>query len=65
MLERRRAEADVIACADRLLLARRVPALLLECTNMAPYKVALRQHTGCAVFDLVDAIHWVVDAGRQ
>lgn len=61
-LDRARAEADVIACAERLLTKNPVSALLLECTNMAPYKRALRAHTGCAVFDLVDAIHWIADA---
>ncbi len=61
-LDRGCAEAEVLACADRLLARRKVPALVLECTNMAPYKHALREHTGCAVYDLVDAVHWLMDA---
>jgi Asp/Glu/hydantoin racemase len=63
-LDAARAEADVLACADRLIAKQPVSALILECTNMAPYKSALRQHTGCAVYDLVDAVHWILDAGH-
>ncbi len=63
-LDQTRAQTEVLACADRLLSVHPVSALVLECTNMAPYKSALREHTGCAVYDLVDAVHWVLDAGN-
>lgn len=58
-IERDQALADVLDCASRLL--KRWPltqAILLECTNLSPYKHSLRHHTGRPVYDLVDAIHW-------
>jgi len=36
--------------------------LLLECTNLSPYKNALRHHFALPVFDLVDAVHWLANA---
>ena len=58
-LDREKALAEVLSCATRLLT--RWPAtraLVLECTNLSPYKHELREHTALPVFDLIDAIHW-------
>ncbi|OED36261.1 hypothetical protein AB833_26880 [Chromatiales bacterium (ex Bugula neritina AB1)] len=37
-------------------------AIVLECTNLSPYKEEIRQHTGLPVYDIIDAIHWLADA---
>lgn len=53
------AERDIIEAGDALV--RRHPqigAVLLECTNMAPYASALREHLGLPVFDIVSFITW-------
>jgi len=53
------AERDVIEAGEALV--RRHPtvgAVLLECTNMAPYAGALREHLGLPVFDIVSFITW-------
>ena len=55
------AKADVLAAADKLIQSS-VSCLVLECTNLSPYKEALRRHTGLPVFDLVDTLNWIVDA---
>ena len=58
-LDRTRALTDTLDCANRLLT--RWPAtraLLLECTNLSPYKKELRHHMCLPVYDLIDAIHW-------
>ncbi len=59
-------EMDVAAAADDLLQAGRrlvsdhadVGALLLECTNMAPYARLLRAEVGLPVFDIYSFITW-------
>lgn len=33
-------------------------AIVLECTNMAPYSRALRDHLGLPIFDIVSFINW-------
>ncbi|MDH2431905.1 hypothetical protein QCD60_04970 [Pokkaliibacter sp. MBI-7] len=60
-LDPQRAEADVLAAVDRLL-HHKPAALLLECTNLSPYIEAIRQHSGLPVFDLIQAIHWLLAA---
>lgn len=63
-LDQRAAERELIKLADRLIKRQpQLQVLLLECTNMSPYKTALRQHTGLPVFDIIDAIHWIVESG--
>jgi Asp/Glu/hydantoin racemase len=53
------AEADLLA-AGRALVATHpeVGALVLECTNMAPYSVSLRAALGLPVYDVVSFITW-------
>jgi Asp/Glu/hydantoin racemase len=55
------AEQDVVAAARRLLIHNPC-CLLLECTNLSPYKQVLRTTFNLPVFDLVDAVHWLADA---
>ena len=40
------------ACPDTGLL-------LLECTNLSPWKTEIKQEYGIPVFDLVDALQWI------
>jgi Asp/Glu/hydantoin racemase len=54
-----KAEADILA-AGRELVTRHpaVGAVVLECTNMAPYARALSEAIGLPVFDIVGFIGW-------
>jgi Asp/Glu/hydantoin racemase len=54
-----KAEADILA-AGRELVTRHpaVGAVVLECTNMAPYARALSEEIGRPVFDIVSFISW-------
>jgi Asp/Glu/Hydantoin racemase len=53
------AERDVIEAGEALVRRHpQVGAVLLECTNMAPYASALREHLGLPVFDIVSFITW-------
>jgi Asp/Glu/hydantoin racemase len=53
------AEADLLdAGAELLRRHREVGAIVLECTNMAPYSAALRRATGLPVYDIVSFITW-------
>jgi hypothetical protein len=53
------AERDLLE-AGRVLVGRHpdVGALVLECTNMAPYSAALRETLGLPVHDIVSFITW-------
>ncbi|MEH6444469.1 MAG: aspartate/glutamate racemase family protein [Oceanospirillaceae bacterium] len=55
------AQRDVIQAVEQLMQYQ-PRCLLLECTNLSPYKAALREHFQLPVFDLVDAIHWLAAA---
>lgn len=58
-LNQKKALQNVVAACDRLKNnAPGTTAILLECTNLSPYKDVIRQHTRMAVYDIVDAIHW-------
>ncbi len=49
--------AEVVAAARGLKTAfPSLRTLLLECTNLAPYRAAMVAATGCTVLDLVDAV---------
>lgn len=57
-LDARAAEADVIAAGR--ILAERTPdlgAVVLECTNLGPYKTALSRYLGLPVHDVVDMLN--------
>jgi Asp/Glu/hydantoin racemase len=58
-LDPRAAEADVLEAGEALL--RRAPevgAVVLECTNMAPYGRRLSEHLGLPVYDIVSLVTW-------
>jgi len=53
------AERDIIEAGEALVRRHpQVGAVLLECTNMAPYAAALREHLGLPVFDIVSFVTW-------
>ena len=53
------AEQDLLDAGQTLVDAHpEVGAVLLECTNMAPYARALRQHLGLPVYDIVSFVTW-------
>lgn len=57
------AEKDVLMAVDEL--RERQPnmrVLVLECTNLSPYREAIKQHTGLTVYDLMTAIDWIKSA---
>jgi hypothetical protein len=54
------ATGEVVEVAERLLAERPgVGALLLECTNLAPYAEALRRATGLPVWDATSLVRWL------
>jgi hypothetical protein len=59
-LDRGRAQDEVVAAGRRL--ARRVPelgAIVLECTNLPPYRAALMRAVPVPVFDCNSLIRWL------
>lgn len=59
-LDREAAEADVLDAGHRLMARDpEIAALLLECTNLSPYRRALAAALGRPVYDLSRAIAWV------
>ena len=53
------AERDILDAGDALVaLHRDIGAVVLECTNMAPYARALRERLGLPVFDVYAFISW-------
>ncbi len=58
-LDRTRMATDVCAAARRLVAAHReVGAIVLECANMPPYRDAVEQAVGIAVFDAAQLVAW-------
>lgn len=54
-----KAEADVVAAGKRLLAkAPNVGAIVLECTNMAPYARALAAAVRLPVYDIIGLLGW-------
>jgi len=53
------AERDVLAAGERLVAAHpEVGAVVLECTNMAPYAAALARRLALPVYDIVSLVRW-------
>ena len=53
------AEADVVEAGRRLLAkAPEIGAIVLECTNMAPYARALAETLGLPVYDIIGVLGW-------
>ena len=59
-LDAEAAERDVLDAGDALMAkAPEVGAVVLECTNMAPYARALQAHLGLPVYDIVSLVTWL------
>ena len=58
-LDAARAEAEIIALVAALVARERPRALLLECTNLPPYKAALAARFDLEIFDILTLIHSV------
>jgi hypothetical protein len=53
------AEREVVGAALRLVGRRpNVAAIVLECTNMPPYRTAVHRATGRPVYDVVSMLEW-------
>jgi Asp/Glu/hydantoin racemase len=53
------AERDIIDAGEALVRRHpQVGAVLLECTNMAPYAATLREHLDLPVYDIVSFVTW-------
>ena len=56
-------QTEVLNACNRLLNANpKIRAIVLECTNLSPYKQAIREHTRTSVYDVVDAVHWLIES---
>ena len=52
-------QREVLEAADRIVRAdASIGALVLECTNLAPYSRDIARLTGLPVFDMVTLVHW-------
>src|SRR5262245_40329073 len=52
-------QREVLAAASCMLAAdNSVGALVLECTNLAPYSYEIGRFTGLPVYDIVTLVHW-------
>ena len=58
-LDSARAESEIIDLVAGLMAQRQVRALLLECTNLPPYKAALKKRFDIEIFDILTQIHLV------
>ncbi|MEO0822100.1 MAG: aspartate/glutamate racemase family protein [Pseudomonadota bacterium] len=59
VLDTAAAQAEMVAAARALLAAHPgIGALLLECTNMAPYAPAVAAATGMPVHSVIGFLHW-------
>lgn len=54
-LDRKQAETDVVDCVKSVIQTM-TKAILLECTNLPPYKAALMGATGLPVYDVLSVI---------
>jgi Asp/Glu/hydantoin racemase len=52
------AERDILTAGDTLLARGDIGAVVLECTNMAPYAKALARHLRVPVFDIYSFMTW-------
>jgi hypothetical protein len=52
-------QGEVLAATERMVRADpSIGALVLECTNLAPYSRDMNRVTGLPVFDVVSLVHW-------
>ena len=64
-LDLKRAEADMVDCARAFKEEfPRVTTLILECTNLAPYRAAMQAATGLRMLDIRDAVERLCPISR-
>lgn len=64
-LDEAMAEKEVLAACSRLIKSKPdTRAIILECTNLSPYKQAIREQFAIAVYDIVDAVHWLLESAN-
>lgn len=56
-LDRQRAEAELIELVRIMMMQSPIDALLLECTNLPPYKAALKAEFGIEIYDILTVLH--------
>jgi len=62
-LDGSRAEAEVLAAAERLAAqAADLCCVVLECTNLPPYRAAVQRVLGLPVHDLVTLVNWTASS---
>ena len=62
-LDPERAEKDMVEVVNRMLSEHKdIGGILLECTNMPPYKHALKEITDLPIFDIITLCDYVMEA---
>ena len=57
-LNRDQVEGEVVAAANDLVARHpAIDTIVFECTNLPPYKTAVQDATGLAVFDVIDLLN--------
>ena len=58
-LDVKQVEVDMVLAAKQLVVENpQVGAILLECTNMAPYATAMQRAVGLPIFSIVSLVNW-------
>lgn len=58
-LDRHRAEAEIIELVRTMIAETPIDALMLECTNLPPYKAALKAEFGIEIYDILTVLHHI------
>lgn len=56
-LDSQRAETEIIELVHNMMMDTSIDALLLECTNLPPYKAALKAEFGIEIYDILTVLH--------
>ena len=56
-LDQSRAEKELIALLDAALNRNKIKALVFECTNLPPYKAAIKSAFDVEIYDILTSIH--------
>jgi hypothetical protein len=56
-IDHHRAETEIIDLVRAMIAQTPIDALLLECTNLPPYKAALKAEFGIEIYDILTVLH--------
>ena len=56
-LDKQRVEAELVELVRTMISDTHIDALLLECTNLPPYKAALKVEFGIEIYDILTVLH--------